>query len=183
MKKCLRVVSVAQMVKNLLSMQETWVRSLVWEDPLENGMAIHSSILAWRIPRTEEPGRLQSVGSQRVGHGWVTNTASRAASCSWLSSVVSLCTDSELWILSVASGLCSSGPCPPLLLPPVSSARSSCASVRTPVLFLNWVLCLVFPVPYYPHPKRSFFSYFSEVILFLLTLPGLSVITWLLVSF
>ena len=69
MKKCLRVVSVAQMVKNLLAMQETWVRSLVWEDPLEKGMAIHSSILAWRIPRTEEPGGLQSVGSQRVGHG------------------------------------------------------------------------------------------------------------------
>ena len=68
MKKCLRVVSVAQMVKNLLAMQETWVRSLVWEDPLEKGMAIHSSILAWRIPRTEEPGRLQSMGSQRVRH-------------------------------------------------------------------------------------------------------------------
>ena len=67
MKKCLRVVSVAQMVKNLLAMRETWVQSLVWEDPLEKGMAIHSSI-AWRIPWTEEPGGLQFVGSQRVGH-------------------------------------------------------------------------------------------------------------------
>ena len=49
-----------------------WVRSLVWEDPLEEGMATHSSILAWRIPWTEEPGRLQSTGLQRVGHHWVT---------------------------------------------------------------------------------------------------------------
>ena len=47
---------------------ETWVQSLGWEDPLEKGMATHSSILAWRIPRTEEPGRLQSMGSQRVRH-------------------------------------------------------------------------------------------------------------------
>ena len=59
---------VAQMVKNLPAMQETWVRSLDWEDPLEKEMAIHSSILPWRIPWTEEPGRLQSMGSQRVGH-------------------------------------------------------------------------------------------------------------------
>ena len=56
----------AQMVKNLLAMQETWVRSLGQEDPLEKGMATHSSILAWRIPRTGEPGRLQSKWSQRV---------------------------------------------------------------------------------------------------------------------
>ena len=58
---------VAQMVKNLPSMQETWGRSLGWEDPLEKGMAIHSSIPAWRIPLTEEPGRLQFMVSQRVG--------------------------------------------------------------------------------------------------------------------
>ena len=58
----------AQMVKNLPAMQETRVRSLGWEDPLEKVMAIHSSILAWRIPRTEEPGGLQSMGSQRVRH-------------------------------------------------------------------------------------------------------------------
>ena len=55
-------------------MQETWVQSLGWEDPLEKGMSTHSSILAWRIPWTEEPGRLQSMGSQRVGHNWATNT-------------------------------------------------------------------------------------------------------------
>ena len=50
-------------------MQETWVRSLGWEDPLEKEMATHSSILAWEIPWTEEPGRLQSIGSYRVSHG------------------------------------------------------------------------------------------------------------------
>ena len=59
---------VAKMVKNPSAMLETWVRSLGGEDPLEEGMATHSSILAWRIPWTEEPGRLQSTGLQRVGH-------------------------------------------------------------------------------------------------------------------
>ena len=54
------------MVKNLPAMQKTWVRSLGKEDPLENGIATHFSILAWRIPWTEEPGGLQSMGSQRV---------------------------------------------------------------------------------------------------------------------
>ena len=59
---------VAQMVKNLLATQKTWVRSLSWEDPLEKQMATHSNILAWKIPRTEKPGRLQSMGLQRVRH-------------------------------------------------------------------------------------------------------------------
>ena len=59
---------VAQMVKRLSTMWETWVRSLGREDPLEKEMAIHSSTVAWKIPRTEEPGTLQSMGSQRVGH-------------------------------------------------------------------------------------------------------------------
>ena len=58
----------AQMVKNPPAMQETWVPSLVQEDPLEEVMAPHSSILAWKIPWTEEPDELQSMGSQRVGH-------------------------------------------------------------------------------------------------------------------
>ena len=61
---------VAQMVKNLPAMQEAWVQSLGQEDPLEKGMATHSSILAWRIPKTEKPGRLQSLGLQRVRHDW-----------------------------------------------------------------------------------------------------------------
>ena len=59
---------VPQMVKNSPAMRETRVRSLDWEDLLEKGMATHASILAWRIPWTEEPGRLQSMGSQRVGN-------------------------------------------------------------------------------------------------------------------
>ena len=58
----------AQKVKNLPTMQETQVQSLVWEEPVEEGMATDSSILAWEIPWTEEPGGLQSMASQRVGH-------------------------------------------------------------------------------------------------------------------
>ena len=56
------------MIKNLPTMQETWVQSLGWEGPLEKGMTIHSTIRAWRIPWTEEPGELQSMGLQRIRH-------------------------------------------------------------------------------------------------------------------
>ena len=59
---------VAQTVKNPPAMHKTWVPSLGWEDPLEKGMAIHSNILAWRIPMDSVPGALQSMGSQRVRH-------------------------------------------------------------------------------------------------------------------
>ena len=80
-----RASLVAQMVKNPPAMQETWVRSLGQEDPLEEGMATHCSILAWRIPWTEELGGLQSLGSQRVGHDWATQhkhgTRSKRISC------------------------------------------------------------------------------------------------------
>ena len=65
---------VAQMVKNPPVMQETWVRSLGWENSLERGTATHSNILAWRIPWTKEPGTLQSMGSQRAGHNRATFT-------------------------------------------------------------------------------------------------------------
>ena len=64
----------AQRLKNLLETQETWVQSLGEEDLLEEVMAIHSSILVWRIPWTEESGRLQSMRSQRLGHDLATNT-------------------------------------------------------------------------------------------------------------
>ena len=64
---------VAQRIKHLPAMQETQVQSLSWEDPLEKEMATHSSIPAWRIPWTEEPGGLQSTGLQRVGHNWATS--------------------------------------------------------------------------------------------------------------
>ena len=66
----------AQMVKSPLAMQETQVWSLGQEDPLEKGVAAHSSILSWRIPWTEEPGVAKSMGSQRVRHDWGTNTSS-----------------------------------------------------------------------------------------------------------
>ena len=62
----------AQTVKCLSTIRETWVWSLGWEDPLEKEMAAHSSTLSWKIPWTEEPGGLQSMGSQRVGHDWAT---------------------------------------------------------------------------------------------------------------
>ena len=68
----LRASLVAQTVRNPPAMQETRVQCLGWEDPLEKGMATHSCILAWRIPWTEEPGRLQSRRSQRAGHDWET---------------------------------------------------------------------------------------------------------------
>ena len=64
---------VAQMVRRLPTMWETWVQSLDWEDLLEKEMAAHSTTLAWKIPWTEEPSRLQSMGSQRVGHDWATS--------------------------------------------------------------------------------------------------------------
>ena len=68
---------VAQRLKRLPALRETWVQSLGWEDPLEKEMTTHSSILAWRIPWTEEPGGLQSTGSQRVGHDWATSLSLR----------------------------------------------------------------------------------------------------------
>ena len=65
---CLALHLGHQMLKNLPAMKETWVQFLGQEDPLEKEMAAHSSILAWRVPPTEEPGGLQSTGLQRVGH-------------------------------------------------------------------------------------------------------------------
>ena len=70
----IRASVVAQLVKNLTAMQKIQVQSLGWEDPLKEEMATHPSILAWRIPWTEEPGGLQSMGLQRVGDNWATNT-------------------------------------------------------------------------------------------------------------
>ena len=87
--------SVAQTVKNLPAMQETQVWFLGQEDPLEKGMAIHSSILACRVPWTEEPGGLQSMGLQRVGHDRVTN-ASTFFLCSLYNSSKTVRTGREL---------------------------------------------------------------------------------------
>ena len=90
------------MVKSLPAMQEIWVQSLGREDPLEKDMATHSSILAWEIPWTEETGRLQTVGSQRVKHDWVTNiwvTNSDAESVvtEWVSVETSICQKGLCW--------------------------------------------------------------------------------------
>jgi len=68
----IRASLVAQMVKHLPAMRETWVRSLGWKDPLEKEMATHASILAWEIPWTEVPGRLQSMSLKRIRHDLVT---------------------------------------------------------------------------------------------------------------
>ena len=68
----IRASLVAQLVKNLPAVRETWIPSLGWEDPLEEGIATHSSTLVWRIPWTKEPGGLQSVQLQRVRHDRVT---------------------------------------------------------------------------------------------------------------
>ena len=73
LKSYLGVTLVAQRVKNLHTMQETGIWSLVWEDPLEKRIANHHTILAWKIPWTEEPGELQPMGTQRGRHNWVIN--------------------------------------------------------------------------------------------------------------
>ena len=72
---------VTQTVKNLPVMWETWAQSLGWENPLEKGMATHSSILAWEILTKEEPGRLQSMGSQTVRHDWATDIFTGPSCC------------------------------------------------------------------------------------------------------
>ena len=89
----------AQLVKNPTAMRETWVQSLGQEDPLEKGMATHSSIRAWRIPWTEEPGRLQSKGSQRVRHDWAT----------WLSLLLLWKSIRTSWKFKVNRNLCPPG--------------------------------------------------------------------------
>ena len=72
-------------------MQETRVQSLVWEDPMEKGMATHSSVLAWRIPGMGEPAGLPSMGSHRVGHDWSDLAAAAAASLKWTLSQTTVC--------------------------------------------------------------------------------------------
>ena len=87
---------VAQRLKRLPAMRETWVQSLGWEDPLEKEMATHSSVLAWRIPGTGEPGGLPSMGSHRVRHDWSDLAAAAAADWFWY-----LVMDREAWRDSV----------------------------------------------------------------------------------
>ena len=93
------------MVKNPPAVPETWVQSLGWEDPLEEGMATHPSFLAWRIPWTEEPGGLQSMGSQRVGHDWTTKHSTALIHCMHTPQFIYPCIHrwthglSHLWLL------------------------------------------------------------------------------------
>ena len=86
-----RVSQVTQWVKNSPAMQEVQVQSLGWEDPLEEDMATHSSILAWRIPWTEEPGGLQSIGSWRVEHDWNDLVHTHLKLCDQTSTFVGSC--------------------------------------------------------------------------------------------
>ena len=81
---------VDQKIENLPGMQETWVRSLGWEDPLEKGISTHSSSLAWGILWREEPGKLQSMGSWGVEHNWVTSTFSLTSQCRMISAKTEL---------------------------------------------------------------------------------------------
>ena len=99
-----QVSLVAQRLKRLPAMQETWVWSLGQEDPLEKEMATYSSILAWRIPWTEEPGGLQSTGLQRVGHDWATSlTHSLTHSLHGIHGVISISQMRKLRISKVES--------------------------------------------------------------------------------
>ena len=94
-----RLSLVTQMVKNPPAMQETQVWSPSWEDPLEEGIITHFSILAWRIPWTKEPGGLQSMGLQRVWHAWATNTHFGFAEQTWsLQKPDSHLTLSTMWL-------------------------------------------------------------------------------------
>ena len=91
---------VAQRVKRLPTMWDTWVQSLGWEDPLEKEMATHSSALAWKISWMEKPGRLQSMGSQRLGHDWVTSLSLLSCSMAGRSLFVCFMYSSEYLLIS-----------------------------------------------------------------------------------
>ena len=100
----------AQVVKNLSAMQETWIWSLGWEHPLEKGMETHSNILVWRIPWTEEPGKLQSIWSRRVRHNWAAERTTH--SCLLTDSIdhYLMSTYTVLGILSVCLQVYNKGP-------------------------------------------------------------------------
>ena len=136
------------MVKNLPAMQETGVRSLGRENSLEEEMATHSSILAWEIPWIEEPGGLQSMGSQRVGHDWVTNPTHSAyicvCVCVFFSRFFSL-TDYYI-ILSIV-------PCVTWASSLTSLGMSQCQWQWSK----NWgVFCSPSVLPFHPPPTHTF---------------------------
>ena len=112
------------MAKNLPAMQKTWVQSLGREDPLEEGMAVYSSILAWRTSWTEEPGRLQSMRLQRVGHNWATNTFT--FHCSLCSSTSKKAEENTLITFIVGKLLCLMGKTKKITNPDVDIYYATC---------------------------------------------------------
>ena len=131
----------AQMVKNLSAMWETQVQSLGWEYPLEKGMATRSSVLVLRIPWTEEPGRLQSLGPQRVRHDWVSNTHTHTHICSssdWKNTYI--CSFSDYFslcvqLLKLCPTLCDPMDYSPPLWAPLSmgfSRQEYCSGLPSP---------------------------------------------------
>ena len=146
----------AQMVKRLPAMRETWVRSRGWKHLLEKEMATHSNVLAWRIPQTEEPGRLQSMGSQGVGHDWATSLSLFLSH--GYGAPVKLAMVPWLWVLAVNS-------CPLAQSYRVITSKSSSAtglpSNRTTSLTLNScshsvALNPLCSIPFSPRYLKSF---------------------------
>ena len=127
---------VAQRIKRLPAMQETWVRSLGWEDPLEKEMATHPSVLAWRIPWTEEPGGLQSMGLQRVGHDWATSLTHSLKEIEVCSKLDLVRTWAHIMTAAAAKSLQS---CPTLRDPNVCSLPGSSIHGIFQARVLEWV--------------------------------------------
>ena len=132
----------AQRLKRLPLMQETQVRSLGWEDPLEKEMVTHASILAWRIPWTEKPGGLQSTGSQRVGHDWAPSPSpSGVHRCACMFSLV--------WLfLSPWTGACQA----PLSMEFSRQEDQSGLPFPTPVVSVSWFKFLPLALPFLISP-------------------------------
>ena len=138
------IFRVAQMVKRLSAMQETWVRSLGWEDPLEKETAAHSSILVWKILWTAEPGRLPSTGSQRVGHDWATSLSLSLyvynTSCLSIQPLIDIWvayTSGLLWIVLLWPWVYKY--LSETLLPDISTGSGTAGSFFFIVIFLNFL--------------------------------------------
>ena len=135
------------MVKHLPAMQETWVQSQGWKDPLEKAMAPHSSTLAWKIPWTEEPVRLQSTGLQRVGHDWATSLSLSLQVCMYVYTASSLsshlsmdrCFLSKIKEDAAAAAAKSLQPCPTLCDPIDGSLPGSPVPGILQARTLEWV--------------------------------------------
>ena len=125
----------AQTVKRLLAMQEAGVQSLGWEDPLEKEMATHSSTLAWKIPWMEKAGRLQSMGSQRVGHDFTTTTTTKLLSA--LQKIMSLVLQVYIYACMCVLSLES---CPPLCDPVDCSPPGASVHGLLQARILEWVI-------------------------------------------